>query len=185
MWQNYLLLAAQSVPEGRVFGLNIQTLTDIGLQLLNGIILAAALTVILYNPVKEFLQERSNRIQGQIDESEETMEEAESLIEEYDNKIESIEAERVFVLKEARNQAEKEGSEIKKEAEIEANRALERAKEGIEADKKRLQDESRTYIIEAATLISERYVAENMSEEDQDKAFGKALSELEESTWHS
>jgi F-type H+-transporting ATPase subunit b len=185
MWQNYVLLAAQSVPEGRVFGLDFQTLTDIGIQLLNGIILAAVLTALLYNPVKEFLQERSERIQGQIDDSEETMEEAQSLISEYDNKIESIEEERVSVLEDARKQAEKEGHRIKKEAESEADRSIQRAKEGIEADRKRLQDESRTYIIEAATLISEKYVAENMDQEDQEQAFDRALSELEESTWRN
>ena len=55
------------MPEERLFGLDSQTLIQIGIQLLNGIILAVALGYILYKPVKEFLHKRSEGIQNKID----------------------------------------------------------------------------------------------------------------------
>lgn len=186
MWHDFnLILAASNVPEGRVFGLDMQTLTDIGIQLLNGIILVVALTWILYKPVKNFLQERSDTIQDRIDDSQSTKEKAESQIHEYDEKVKNIEIERTEVLKEARNQAEQEGHQIKKKAEEEADLSIQRAKEGIESDRKRLKDESRAYIIEASTLIAENYVADNISDDDQNQAFEKGLAELEDSTWRN
>ena len=186
MWHDFnLILAASNVPEGRVFGLDMQTLTDIGIQLLNGIILVVALTWILYKPVKKFLKDRSNNIQERIDDSQATKEKAESKIHEYDEKVKSIETERAEVLKAARDQAEQEGYQIKKEAEKEAELSKQRAKEGIESDRKRLKDESRIYIIDAATLIAENYVADNISDQDQNQAFEKALTELEDSTWQN
>jgi F-type H+-transporting ATPase subunit b len=63
----------QTLPAGRVFGLDTQTLISIGIQLLNAIILALALTFILYKPVKRFLQKRTEMIQKKIDDSEAAM----------------------------------------------------------------------------------------------------------------
>ena len=58
-----IILLAQAVPEGRVFGLDSQTLISIGIQLFNGSILAVALAFILYNPVKDFMEKRREKIQ--------------------------------------------------------------------------------------------------------------------------
>ena len=69
-----LIFLAQTVPEGRVFGLDSQTLISIGIQLFNAILLAVVLGYLLYKPVKEFMQNRTNRIQSQLDDAEATME---------------------------------------------------------------------------------------------------------------
>ena len=68
-----MLLAAQTVPEGRVFALDFQTLSGIVIQLINGIILAAALSYILYKPVQEFMRRRTERIQSKLDDAEAMM----------------------------------------------------------------------------------------------------------------
>ena len=85
-----IIFLAQVVPEGRVFGLDSQTLISIGIQLLNGIILAIALGFILYNPVKEFMQKRQEKIQGKIEDANETMVKANELIDEYEAKLKNI-----------------------------------------------------------------------------------------------
>ena len=62
---NGAMILAKSVPEGRVFALDSQTLISVGIQLLNGIILAVALGYILYKPLKKFMQARSDKIREQ------------------------------------------------------------------------------------------------------------------------
>mgnify|MGYP001252647009 FL=1 len=93
-----IILLAKAIPEGRLFGLDLQTLIQIGMQLLNAIILAVALAFILYKPVKEFLDKRTNGIQGKIDDADETMAKANELIAEYEDKIKNIEKERIDIL---------------------------------------------------------------------------------------
>src|SRR5699024_5648272 len=137
-----------------------QTLTDIGIQLLNGIILALALAFILYKPVKEFMQKRTERIQTKIDDSDEAMAKADELIAEYDLKIKDIDKERIEILENARLKANDETQTVLEEARQEANKMKERSLKSVEAEKKRLKEESRLYIIEIASLMAEKHIVE-------------------------
>ena len=183
--QNEILFLAQALPEGRVFGLDTQTLIDIGIQLFNGILLAVILGFVLYNPVKEFMQKRTDRIQEKLDDSDATMLTATNLIEEYEAKIEDINQERLVILEEARVKADEESELIRQEAREEAEETKRRLQESMRAEKERMQDESRIYIIEMASLMAEKHVAQTINDEDQDRLFEDALADLEDSKWQS
>ena len=180
-----IVFLTQAVPEGRVFGLDLQTLISIGIQLLNGIILAVALGFILYKPVKEFMQKRSESIQGKIDDTDATLEKANKLIAEYDKKIEEIEKERAELLEAARIKAADESKVILEEARKEASEIKKRSLQSVTADKKRLTQESRLYIIELASYMAEKYISQNIDNEIGDKLFEETLTKLEETQWQS
>ena len=55
------------IPPGRMFGLDMQTLIQVGPQLLNVGILAFFLSWLLYKPVRAFMAKRSERIAGQLE----------------------------------------------------------------------------------------------------------------------
>lgn len=179
------MLAVQAVPEGRVFGMDLQTLIGIGIQLLNGIILAVALGFILYKPVKEFMQKRTDRIQSKIDNADTTMAQAKALISEYDRKIKNIDQERIELLEAARQKAKEESKIILAEARKEASVLIQRSRDRIAEDKKRLREETRLYIIEVASLMAQKYIAQNIDDATQDKLFTEALSQLEEAQWQN
>lgn len=183
--QNMILLLAENVPEGRVFGLDSQTLIQIGIQLLNGIFLAVVLAYILYNPVKEFLRKRTERIQGKIANADATMAKAKGLIVEYDEKIQEIDKERVEILENARSRASDETKSILQGAQEEAEVIKKRSLEGVAEDKKRLQEETRLYIIELASIMAEKYITENIDTKAQDKIFKETLAQLEDTQWQS
>jgi len=178
-------LSAQAVPEGRVFGLDMQTIISIGIQLVNGIILALALGFILYKPVKEFMQKRTERIQGKIGTADATMAKAKELIAEYDAKIKNIDQERLEILEAARLEAAYESKKILEEAKSEAQEIKRRTLESISEDKKRLKEETRLYIIELSSLIAEKYISKNIDNEIQDKLFEEAIAELEDTQWQN
>lgn len=177
--QDKIVFLAQNVPEGRVFGLDLQTLISIGIQLINGIILAVALFFILYKPVKEFMRKRTEGIQSRIDETDMAMIKARELMTEYDIKIKSIDKERIEILEEARLKADEERKIILEEAKQEAYEIKKRSLESISADKKRLKEETRLYIIELASLIAEKHISQNIDDEVRDKIFEEALSQME------
>lgn len=174
---------AQAVPEGRVFALDSQTLIGTGIQVLNGIILTAALGFILYKPVKAFMKKRADSIQNRIEESEKTMAKAKELIAEYESKTKNIDKEFDRVLAEARIKAADERKQIIDEANEESDRIKKRAESVIDAEKERIKIETRPYIIELATQIAQSYVALSLEKEEQEKLFDDALAELEQSQW--
>lgn len=178
-----IVFLAQAVPDGRVFGLDLQTLISIGIQLLNGIILALALGFILYKPVKEFMRKRTEGIQNKIDETEVAMAKAKKLVAEYDIKIKDIDKERMEILEAARLKAADESKIILEQAKQEAYEIKKRSMDNVLADKKRLQEEARLYIIEIASLMAEKYIAQNIDNEIQDKVFEEALTQMEIAQW--
>lgn len=177
------MFLSQTVPEGHVFALDKQMLIGTGIQFLNGVILTVVLALILYKPVKEFMEKRTDKIQGDIDKSELTMEKANELIAEYEYKIENIDKEYEKVLQEARVEAADARKVILEEAHKEANRIKKRSEGIIESERERMKLETRPYIIELATLMAESYIADNIEKEEQEKIFNEALAKLEEAQW--
>ncbi|NLJ57358.1 MAG: ATP synthase F0 subunit B [Tissierellia bacterium] len=180
-----VLSAQQAVPEGRVFGLDMQTLISIGIQLFNGIILALALGLLLYKPVKEFMRKRSEGIQGKIDNADTRMAEAQNLIQKYDAKIKDIDKERIEILEVARLEADDERKQILEEAKLEADKIKNRSLDSLSEEKKRLKEETRLYIIELSSLMAEKYIAQNIDDETQERLFDEALAQLEEAQWQN
>lgn len=174
---------AQTASDGRVFGLDLQTLFDGSVQLLNGIILAVALGWLLYKPIKEFLRERADRIQDEINQAEARMSKGNELIAEYDKKIQDIDQERIEILEAARLTAEDEAKVIIAEAEKEAQEIKKRSLESASKERDRLQEESRLYIIELASIMAEKFISQNIDSDSQDKIFEETLAKLEDTQW--
>ena len=176
---NEIMLVSKVVPEGRVFAMDTQTLISIGIQLFNGIILFAVLGFILYKPLKNFMQKRTERIQSQIDDTDEKMAEAQELMAKYDRKINDIDKERMKVLEDARLKAENERKIILKEA----DEIKRRSSESALSDQKRLQEEARIYIIDLASLMAEKYIDQAIDPKTQDKIFEETLAQMEGAKW--
>lgn len=180
-----MVFLTQAVTEGRAFGLDGQTLISIVIQLLNGIILAVALGVILYKPVKEFMRKRSDMIQNKIENAETTMNKANELIAEYETKIKEIDIERLEILENARLKAADESKIILQKARDEATEIKKRSMDNVAADKKRLKEESRLYIIEIAALMAKKYIIQTIDNDIQDKIFEDTLAKMEDTKWQS
>ena len=181
--QSMIIFLCLSVPEGRLFALDGQALISMGIQLLNGIILAVALGYILYKPIKKFMDNRTHKIQNKIEHSDSTMARANELIAEYESKIKNIDKEYERVLQEARIKAADERKIILADAHKEADRIKKRSIDGIEAEKERIRLETRPYIIELSTLMAENYIAQTIEKDEQEKIFDDALAQLEEAQW--
>lgn len=180
-----LTQAAQAVPEGRVFGFDTQMLFQIGIQVLNGLILAVALTYILYKPVKAFLQKRSEGIQNEISTAEATQQRADALIKEYEAKIAEIEQERLEIVANAEQQAEKSARDIIDEARKEADALKQRELESVREEEKRMYEEVRLHVIDLSSVIAERYLAQELDDASRERYSAKVLAQLEETGWPS
>lgn len=178
-----LIPLAQALPEGRVFGLDSQTLIQIGMQLLNGILLALALGFLLYKPVKEFLRNRAQRIQSGIDHADAAMTQAKALIAQYEAKLSGISQERAEILEAARQEAQEKSKAILLEAAEQASQIRRDSKESAHEDKKRLWEEMRLEVIDISALIAEKYIGESLDDKARDRYVDQVLSRMEEGQW--
>ena len=176
-----ILLAA--VPEGRVFALDQQALIGIGIQLFNAALLAAVLSYLLYKPVRKFLQGRTERIGAQMGRIEDEMAKAGELKVHYEQKLEGIEEERAAILEAAHRLAAEKSRRILHDAQKDAAEMRERAAEDVRIERERAQEEIRVQIIEVASTMAEKLVAQAMDAETQDRLFAETMAELEEAAW--
>jgi len=177
------LTAAGDMPPGRVFGLDLQAFISTGIMLFNACVLAAALSFILYKPVRNFMRKRTERFSAQFDQAEDQMASAGLMKAQYEEKLKDIESERIVVLDEARKVAAEERSKMLEEARRDIASMKERAAAGVEAERERLKDEMSAYILEASLAIAGKFVAHSMDKDTQDRMFNDTIAELEESGW--
>jgi len=182
----FLYTAAATVaelPPGRVFDIDQQTLIQIVLNIINVAALAGVLAFLLYRPVRNVLNKRSTKIQGQLMQAEEELEKATDLRHKYEQKMEEVEREREEILGEARKVAADSSRRLLAEAKKEAETIRERAAANVEMEWERAENDMRTAIIDVSAVIAEKFVTLAINKETHDKLFEESISNLEGMKW--
>lgn len=171
--------------DGYVIMLDQQTLIQIAIQLVNTCILCFALSKLLYKPVTKFLNARKERVANQIDTAQNRLNEAEALKAEYEEKLKNIEVEKNTILEKARVQAKANSQQIVAEAKAEAENIHTRAMTDIKREEEKAKDEIKKQIIEVSSLVSGKFIAAKMTEEEQNKLVDDTISDLEGVKWQN
>lgn len=171
--------------DGYVIMLDQQTLIQIAIQLVNTCILCFALSKLLYKPVTKFLNARKEKVANQIDTAQNRLNEAEALKAEYEEKLKNIEVEKNTILEKARVQAKANGQQIVAEAKAEAENIHTRAMTDIKREEEKAKDEIKKQIIEVSSLVSGKFIAAKMTEEEQNKLVDDTISDLEGVKWQN
>jgi len=162
----------------RVFGIDGATLSGAAFVLFNVILLAVILTKILYNPVRQFLFDRTERIRSQIKHAEDEKHSAIEMKAQYEAKIKNIELEREEILDAARKQATEKSKQLLDEAKTEADAIRDRAMRNVEMEQERVKDEMRQSIIELSSVMAQKFVARTIDNELQDQLFTEVMAEI-------
>jgi len=178
-----LSLFLLSAPEPRVFGLDQQTVIAVAINLFNVAVLAIVLSKLLYNPVRNFMHKRTERINAQLDGAAKEAETVSALRAEYESKLKNIDLQKEEILATARNMAADNSRRILADAKTEADALRERAISEIEFEQARVKDELKKVIIEVSTVMTEKLVSLSMSEEVSERLFNETVAELEEANW--
>ena len=135
-----VMAAAQMEP--RLFDLDMQLLSDAVLMIIAVFALFLTASHTLFNPVRNMMQSRQDRIKSELDTAAADMAQAKALKEEYETKLREINKEAEEILGEARKKALANENKIVSEAKEEAARIIERA--GVEAELERNKARSRS-----------------------------------------
>ena len=170
---------------GRIFDLDMQLIADSAFLALNVFILFAVMSYFLFNPVRDMLKKRKERIENDIETAKQNKEDALALKSEYEVKLKEADKEVENILSEARKKALKKEETIIAEAKEEAARIIARAQNEIELEQKRAMDDMKKEMIQVASMMACKVVAQSIDVQIQDTLIEETLKEMGESTWLS
>lgn len=168
-----------------LFDLNPQLIHDSILLGISVFFLFLLLSYLLFNPAKKLLEDRKNKIAGDLEEAASEKEDAKQLKEQYEEKLSCIEKEAEEILSEARQKAIQLGNKIENEAKEEAARIIARANQEAEMEKKRVADEVKQEMISVAAIMAAKVVSEKIDTTIQASLVEETLKEMGDSTWQS
>ncbi len=180
-----LALAEAETMPGRLLGFDLQFIQDALIMGINIFILFFALSYLLFNPVKNVLKKRQERIASDISTAKQEKEDAIAMKQEYEAKLANVEQEAEEILSASRKKALKQEEEIIARAKKEAAAVMARANTEIELEKKKAVDDMKQEMISIASLMAGKVVSASMNTEIQDTLVDDALSEIGEQTWRS
>ena len=171
--------------EPRLFNLDPQLLHDAVLLAIAVFVMFLFLSYMLFNPAREMLKKRQDKVKNDIDSAEKSREDAAKLKEEYENRLREIHKEEDAILSAARQKALENETKIIDQAKAEAANIIERANHQAELEMKKAQDEIKKEIITVASMVAGKAVSEKLDIEIQDSLFDDTLTEIGEKTWQS
>ena len=141
------------------------------------------LSYLLFNPARDFLKKRQDKIKNDLDTAAADKADARKLKEDYNAKIQNINAEAEEILAQARQKALDNEAKIIAEAKEEAARILSRANAQVELERKATADDMKKEMIALASLMAEKAVAGAVDAKVQDTMVESTLKEIGEDTW--
>ena len=169
----------------RLLDLDWQLLADSCLSIIAVFFLFLALSYLLFNPARKMLNNRKEKIKGELDEAQRSMEDAGRLKAEYEERLKNIDREAEEILSSARKKALANESQILSQAKEEAARILERARMEAELEKQKMADNMKKEMISIASLMAGKVVSATVDTAVQNRLIEETLQEIGESTWQS
>ena len=169
----------------RLIGFDAQLLYDMFWTALNIFILFFGMSYLLFNPARDMLERRKQKIAGELADAANDKEAAAAMKAEYEKKLKEVSKEADAILEEARRKAKIRESEIIAEARAEAARIVERGNREVELERKKALDDMKQEIVSIASLMAGKVVAASIDTTVQDALIEETLKEMGESTWQS
>lgn len=171
--------------EPRLFDLDMQLLTDAMLNIIAVVALFLIASKLLFNPVRDMMKKRQDKIKNELDTASKDMEEASVLKAQYEAKLKDIDKEAEIIMSDARKKALANENKIIAEAKEEAVRIIERAGVEAELEKKKAADDVKREMIVIASMMASKVVSASIDATVQDGLVEETLKEIGESTWLS
>lgn len=169
----------------RLFGLDLQLIHDTVLTAIAMFVLFTFLSYMLFEPVRNMLKKRQEKVTADRDTAIKEKEDAMQLKAEYEEKLKSVQAEADAILSDARKRALKQERAIEDAAREEAARIIAQANAETELSRKKAMDELKQEVVAIATMMAGKVVAASMDVKIQDALIEETLKEMGDSTWRS
>jgi F-type H+-transporting ATPase subunit b len=139
------------------------------LHLLNFVILAGGLYLLLYKPVKDFMDKRADHYQRMDDEAGAKLKRAEELCDKYEQRLHAAEDEIAQQKLQAFRQTQQEGEQALRQAQAQAEKLLSDAQAQAQAERAKLLSDAQKEITDMVTTATEKLVLQSTASEAFDQ----------------
>lgn len=179
----FILATEQMEP--RLFDLDLQLLADATLMIIAVFSLFLIASKLLFNPVRDMLQRRQDKIKNELDAAAKDMEAAAALKADYEARLKNIDKEAEAILGEARKKGLANQDRMIAEAKEEAARIIQRAEAEAELERKKAAEDVKREMIVIASMMAGKVVRTSIDTAVQEALLDETLKEMGESTWLS
>ena len=145
--------------------------------ILNLLLLYFILRKVLFKPVTEFMENRTQSIKNSIDDAEKQKAEAIELKRSYEEQLAHAKEDAEKIIREARAKAETEHDQIVAQARTEAEAIMTRAREDIENERRQMISELRAQVAGLALAAASRVIEVNLDTEKNRVLVDKFIDE--------
>jgi F-type H+-transporting ATPase subunit b len=167
--QSTLLLAQEQGGESEPSGVDL--VLPEAAELIWGAICFVVVMVVLmkvaFPRIRQAVEARESKIQGDLEEAEKTKNEAQSQLDEYKQQLADARSESNRIIEEARQQAEQVRRDLTEKAEKEAEGIVARAQEQIQAERNRTVQELQGQIADMSIELAEKVVGRSLDDSSQ------------------
>lgn len=149
-------------------------------QLVNFTLIAVLLTMLLYKPILNMLNQRKERIARSMADVDAARDAAAKAQQEYDRRIAEAQRKAQEIIAQAAQASEKVGAEIKAEAQREADVIRQQAREEATQERAHLLADVQSQIASLSMLATERVLGQAVDTNTQRKLIDQFLAELGE-----
>ncbi len=148
--------------------------------------LGATLLLILFvskklqGPYLEYMAKRKEYVNSAIDESRKNATETAAKLEEVSALEANIKSQKTEILDRAKDEAMAEKTEIITNSKEEARRMIAKANEEIASEKSRVENEISSDMMELVNLVSAKFIAQSISEDEEMALINDAIGKLNE-----
>lgn len=156
-----------------------EILWDLGIKFLNVGILSFFAFKYLSKPLNRFVELRSEKIRGELEESQRARREAEERLQQFKAKAAGIDAEIEELRKKTCSDIDKEQKILLAEARQAAEHIRTHARDTIHLEVAKAKADLHSEAVRLASELAEELVRKNISPEDQKRLFGEYVKEME------
>ena len=147
-------------------------------QAFNIIVLYYLLRRFLYKPLSEFMENRRQKIQGDLKTSRESKEEAEKLKAQYEEKIRASQQEAQAIIDRAARKGEEIVNESAKDARKESEAILAKARQELEMEKEKAFRELQDQVALLSVRLAEKIIEKELDPASQSKLVKDYIDEV-------
>jgi F-type H+-transporting ATPase subunit b len=160
-----LLLAQEEEPSGT--DLVLPDTAELVWGAICFVVVLIVLTRVAFPRLRQAIESRENKIQGDLEEAEKAKNEANKQLEEYKEQLAEARSEANRIIEEARQQAEQVRRDITQKAEKESEGIVARAQEQIQAERTRTVQELQSQIADLSIQLAEKVVGRSLDDSSQ------------------
>jgi len=134
---------------------------------------------VVWGPVTDLLDERTESVREQYAEMERLKSEAEKAQAEYKSQLQNAHAEARELVKKAQADAEKLKEQLQEETRVQLEKARKEASERIAHDTETARAKLREYVADLSVLAAEKFLAEGLTDQQKKELTDRTVPEIE------